>query len=159
MEFKIKKDDYNHLLKRKEVYVEVSHENQGSPSRSALRDAVASKYGAKPENVYVVDVHTRTGTQESVCKVQVYDDAASAKQVVPEHLQIRNLPVEERKKAREQKAKKREEKPKAEAPAKKEMKPKEEAKAQPKEAKETKEVKEAPAKEAAKQPSKEGRVK
>ena len=125
MELKIKKDEYNPLLKRKEVYADVGHENTGSPSRLALRDAVASKYGVKPENVYVVDIHTRTGTQESECTIQVYDDPATAKLMVPEYIRVRNLPVEERKKAREQKTKK-EEKPK-EAPGKKEAKPKEEA--------------------------------
>ena len=138
MELKIKKDEYNPLLKRKEVYADVGHENAGSPSRSALRDAVASKYGVKSESVYVVDIHTRTGTQESECIIQVYDDLTTAKLIVPEYLRVRNLPSEERKKAREQKAKKKEEKPK-EAP-KKEAKPKETAAPAPKEqAKESKE--------------------
>lgn len=144
MELKIKKDEYNPLLKRKEVYADVGHENGGSPSRLALRDAVASKYGVKSESVYVVDIHTRTGTQESECIIQVYDDLATAKLIVPEYIRVRNLPSEERKKVREQKAKKKEEKPK-EAP-KKETKPKETAapKEQAKESKEpTKEPKEA----------------
>jgi ribosomal protein S24E len=143
LELKIKKDEYNPLLKRKEVYADVGHENGGSPSRLALRDAVASKYGVKSESVYVVDIHTRTGTQESECIIQVYDDLATAKLIVPEYIRVRNLPSEERKKVREQKAKKKEEKPK-EAP-KKETKPKETAapKEQANESKEpTKETKE-----------------
>lgn len=123
MELKIKKDEYNPLLKRKEVYADAYHENEGSPSRSALRDAVASKYGVESEVVYVVDIHTRTGNQESECLIQVYDDQATAKLIVPEYVRVRNLPSEERKKVREQKAKKKEEKPK-ETP-KKEAKPKE----------------------------------
>lgn len=137
------------------MYADVGHENTGSPSRLALRDAVASKYGVKPENVYVVDIHTRTGTQESECTIQVYDDPATAKLMVPEYIRVRNLPVEERKKAREQKTKKKEEKPK-EAPGKKEAKRKEEpvkkespakedtketTKESPKESKESKEPK------------------
>jgi ribosomal protein S24E len=151
LELKIKKDEYNPLLKRKEVYAEVGHENGGSPSRLALRDAVASKYGVKSESVYVVDIHTRTGTQESECIIQVYDDLATAKLIVPEYVRVRNLPSEERKKVREQKVKKKEEKPK-EAP-KKEAKPKEtaapkeqakESKEPTKEPKETKEGKETP---------------
>jgi ribosomal protein S24E len=136
LEVKIKKDDYNPLLKRKEVYAYVDHDNGGSPSRSALRDAVASKYGVRPENVYVVKIHTSTGTQESECVVQVYDDSSTAELIVPEYVRVRNLPSEERKKVMEQKAKKKEEKPK-EAP-KKETKPKEAA-APASQAKETKE--------------------
>ena len=166
MDLKIKKDDYNPLLKRKEVYAEVAHEKEGSPSRVALREAVASKYGTKLENVYVIDIHTRTGEQQSLCQIQVYDEGF-ARKLVPQHLQIRNLPSEERKKAREQKTKKREEKakPEAKAPLKKEEKTKEgkkeeEVKAQPKEgkepAKESKEAKEPPKQ--GKEPAKEGKA-
>lgn len=116
MDFKVKQDTYNPLLKRKEVSIEVDHDSQGTPSRVDLRKAVASKYNTKPENVYVVDVETRTGTQNSVCSVEVYDDAETAKQTVRKYIQTRNLPPEERKKVREQEAKKEEPKPKPEKP-------------------------------------------
>ena len=136
MEFKVKQDTYNPLLKRKELSLDVEHENEGSPSRTSLRDAVAAKYGTKSENVFIVGIDTKTGTQLSVCEVQVYDDPSIAKKVVPRHIQIRNLPTEERKKIREQ-LKKPEEKPKiTEKPkAKTEVKPeaaKEEKKPDPK---------------------------
>jgi len=112
MEFKVKQDTYNPLLKRKELSLDVEHDSQGSPSRTSLRDAVAAKYSTKAENVFIVEIGTKTGTQYSVCEVQVYDDPETAKRVVPKHIQIRNLPSEERKKIREQ-SKKSEEKPKA----------------------------------------------
>ena len=112
MEFKVKQDTYNPLLKRKELSLDVEHDNAGSPSRTSLRDAVAAKYGTKAENVFVIEIETKTGTQYSVCEVQVYDDPEAANRVVPKHIQIRNLPSEERKKIREQ-SKKSEEKPKA----------------------------------------------
>ena len=132
MEFKVRQDDYNPLLKRKEVYVEVDHDEQGSPSRTELRKAIAAKYSTKLENVYVVDVRTKTGTQSAVCEIQVYDDPETAKRAVPKHIQYRNLPPEERKRVMEQEAKKEEAMPKAvktkqEKP--KEEKPKQEAKA------------------------------
>jgi len=116
LDFKVKEDTYNPLLKRKEVSIEVDHENQGTPSRLDVRKAVASKYNTKPENVYVIDVETKTGTQNALCLVEVYDDAQTAQQTVPKHIQTRNLPPEERKKVREQEAKKEEAKPKAEKP-------------------------------------------
>lgn len=74
MELKIKHEEYNALLKRKEVHAEVDHDGAGTPSRMDLRKAVASKYGTKPESVYVIDVQTNTGTQIALCEVQVYDD-------------------------------------------------------------------------------------
>lgn len=113
MDFKIKQDTYNPLLKRKEVHVEIDHDGQGTPSRIDLRKAIATKYGTKPENVYVIDVETKTGTQSAMCSIQIYDDAKTAQNVVPKHIQIRNLPPDERKRKEEQ-AKKEEAKTKAE---------------------------------------------
>ena len=128
----MKQDTYNPLLKRKELSVEVEHENAGSPSRVSLREAVATKLNAKAENVFVLEISTRTGSQSSVCEIQVYDDPDTAKKTVPRHIQIRNLPSEERKKLKESKKteeakaeKPKAEKPKAEA---KPEKPKAEAK-------------------------------
>jgi len=138
MEFKVRQDTYNPLLGRKELSLDVEHESAGSPSRTSLRDAVAAKYGTKAENVFVVGIDTKTGTQYSVCEVQVYDDSEVAKKLVPKHIQIRNLPSEERKKIKEQ-SKKTEEKPKA-AEKPKQVKP--EAKAPGKEEKEKPDVKE-----------------
>jgi small subunit ribosomal protein S24e len=147
MEFKVKQDTYNPLLGRKELSLDVEHENAGSPSRTSLRDAVAAKYGTKAENVFVVEISTKTGTQDSVCEVQVYDDSEAAKKLVPKHIQIRNLPSEERKKVREQTKKKTEEKPK---PAEKPKQAKAEAKAPEKEEKSKPDVKPGTAKEEAK---------
>jgi ribosomal protein S24E len=116
LDFKVKQDTYNPLLKRKEVSVEIDHDGQGTPSRVELRKAVASKYNTKQENVYIVEMETGTGTQSAICTVEVYDDAQSALQTVPKHILTRNLPPEERKKVREQDAKKEEAKPKTEKP-------------------------------------------
>jgi ribosomal protein S24E len=118
LELKVKQQNYNALLKRKEVYVEVDHDKEGTPSRLDLRKAIASKYGTKPENVYVVAVETKTGTQSAVCEIQVYDDTETAQRTVPKHIQVRNLPSDERKRIKEQAAKKEEGRPKAEKPSK-----------------------------------------
>jgi small subunit ribosomal protein S24e len=127
---KVKQDTYNPLLKRKEVSLEVEHEGQGTPSRVELRKAVASKFSTKPENVYVIEVETKTGTQNALCQIEVYDDAQTAQQTVPKHIQTRNLPPDERKQVREKEAKKAEAKPKGEKPkAAKQVEAKPEAKA------------------------------
>lgn len=128
MELKIKHEEYNALLKRKEVHAEVDHDGSGTPSRVDLRKAVAAKYGTKPDSVYVIDVQTNTGTQSALCEVQVYDEPQIAQRTVPKYIQIRNLPPDERKRVKEQEAKKAEAKPKAEKTAEKpkEQKPKEE---------------------------------
>jgi small subunit ribosomal protein S24e len=128
MEVKIKQEEYNALLRRKEICAEVDHDQAGTPSRTDLRKAISSKYGVKTESVYVIDVRTKTGTQSAFCEVQVYDDHESARRTVPKHIQTRNLPAEERKRVREQETKKAEAKPKAEKPKEK---PKQETKATP----------------------------
>ena len=83
MELKIKHEEYNALLKRKEIHAEVEHDQAGTPSRADLRKAVASKYGVKPETVYVIDVETKTGTQMHIVKVQVYDDHEALSESCP----------------------------------------------------------------------------
>jgi small subunit ribosomal protein S24e len=141
MDLKIKQEEYNALLKRKEIRAEVSHDKTGTPSRVDLRKAIASKYGVKLESVYVIDVQTKTGTQSALCEVQVYDDNPGAQRMVPKYIQTRNLPPEERKRLREQEAKKTEAKPKPEKPKEKpkEEKAKPEAKSPPEAPKKEKE--------------------
>jgi ribosomal protein S24E len=124
LDLKVKQEEYNALLKRKEVRAEIEHDGEGTPSRMDLRKTIATKYGAKPDSVYIVNVHTDTGTQNAVCEAQVYDDPQSAQRTVPKHIQVRNLPPEERKRVKEEQAKKAEPKAKPEKP--KEQKPKEE---------------------------------
>lgn len=125
LDFKVKQDVYNPLLKRKELAVEVDHENASSPTRTSLREAVAAKYGTKLDNVFVLDIETRTGGQLATCVVQVYDDAEVAKRIVPKYIQVRNLPSEERKKLKEAATKSAEEKPKPEKPKTEKPKPEE----------------------------------
>lgn len=115
MEFKVRRENYNPVLSRKEVHLEIDHDRSGTPTRVELRKAVAAKYGVKADNVYVVNMQTNTGTRQATCEVQVYDDPKFARMVVPKHVQTRNLPPEERKRAAEEKAKE-EPKPKPEKP-------------------------------------------
>jgi ribosomal protein S24E len=123
LELKIRQEQHNALLKRKEIHAEVDHDQSGTPSRVDLRKAIASKYGVKPDSVYVIDVKTKTGTQSALCEVQVYDAREGAQRTVPKYIQTRHLPPEERKSLREQKTKKAEAKPTEEKPKEK---PKEE---------------------------------
>jgi len=103
MEFKVSNEVYNPLLKRKEISIEIDHKGEGTPQRFDVRKRMASKFGAKIENVFVVNLRTSTGIEKAVCSLQIYDESASAALTVPEHLAIRNLPPEERAKKKEAK--------------------------------------------------------
>lgn len=129
MEIKVNGETYNPLLKRKEIALEIDHKGEGTPQRFDVRKKMASKLGAKVENVFVIHLRTSTGLQKTLCSLQVYDDPATAASTVPEHIVTRNLPPEERaKKTKESKG------PEAKAPkpaAKPEAKPPEEGETKP----------------------------
>ncbi len=101
MEIKVNNEFYNPLLKRKEISVEIEHTGEGTPERYEIRKRMASKLGAKVDNVFVVALHASTGVPRTVCSLQVYDDADAASSTVPEHIVIRNLPPDERAKVKE----------------------------------------------------------
>jgi len=130
MEIKISSESYNPLLKRKEINLQIEHAREGTPERFDIRKRVASKLGTKIENVFVVTLHTSTGTHTSVCSLQVYDDPAAASSTVPKHLVIRNLPPDERAKVKEATSAKAEKKA-AKPPEKVEVKPSKEGAAKP----------------------------
>ncbi len=137
MEIKVNNESYNPLLKRKEISLEIEHEGEGTPQRFDIRKRMASKLGTKIENVFVVALHTSTGLEKTLCSLQVYDDARAASSTIPEHIAIRNLPLEERVKAKEAKPAKAEkagkpaEKGEAKPPKEREAKPSLKAEAKP----------------------------
>jgi len=104
MEIKVSDESYNPLLKRKEINLEIEHRGEGTPQRFDIRKRMASKLGAKIENVYVVALRTSTGLQKTFCSLQIYDDPKMALWIVPEHIAVRNLPAEERTKVKEAKS-------------------------------------------------------
>lgn len=122
MEIKVNNEFYNPLLRRKEISLEIEHTGEGTPQRFDIRKRVASKLGAKIENTFVVALQTSTGLERTNCSVQVYDDPRTASSTVPEHIAVRNMPPEERAKAKAPKGEKAEKKPAA-PPEKAEAKP------------------------------------
>lgn len=107
MEFKIINEVYNPLIKRKEVKAEVFHQAAGTPDRFSLRKELALKLNEDLEKLYIIKMVTKTGTNKTICDIEVYDDKDTAKLIIPKHILIRNLPPEERKKALEEKEKKK----------------------------------------------------
>jgi ribosomal protein S24E len=92
----VRSEEYNPLLKRKELMVEIVQDGGGTPQRLEIRKTIAAKFGTKPETVVVREIMSKTGLSTTECAVDVYDDPASAKRVVPLHVRNRNLPPEER---------------------------------------------------------------
>jgi ribosomal protein S24E len=115
MEITVLNEHYNPVMKRKEIRVEISHASAGTPERFSTRKALAERFNAKLESLYVVNMTTGTGTRATTCHIELYDNQDEAAQKVPEYIKVRNLPTDERQKLKE--AKKEEAKPPAEKKA------------------------------------------
>jgi len=98
VEIKVLEQAYNPLLKRKEVKVEITHSRAGTPDRFVIRKELASRLNVKLDDIYVVNVETKTGMEKTRCDVEVYDTTERARKIVPSYIIARNKPPEERKK-------------------------------------------------------------
>jgi small subunit ribosomal protein S24e len=95
MKIKITSQQYNPLLKRKEIIFEVKHEDtKGTPSRFELRKKLAEKLKTKIELLYVRKLETKTGTMLAAGEANLYDSPEQVKLVEPEHIITRNTPPE-----------------------------------------------------------------
>ena len=128
MKINISAQQYNPLLKRREIAFEIRHEDtKGTPSRLEVRKALAENLKANVDLVYVRKMQTRTGTMQARGEANIYDTIEQAKLVESQHIIERNVPSEKKPKEEE----KAEEKPKPEKPAEKAEKPKEPEKSKP----------------------------
>ena len=114
----------NPLIGRKEIEFEIKV--QATPSRAEVRRDIAVIMKTDLDKVWVRQIETKTGTHTTVGLVHVYDDAAKALQVEPEHIIKRNQApapaVEEEDKKKDEAPAAEEEKPPVEdeAPAEEE---------------------------------------
>lgn len=103
MKVTITQQQYNPLLKRKEIAFEVDHkQTRGTPTRLEVRNALAEMLKAKPEVVCVKRIETKTGTMIAIGEANAYDTAEQASLIEPKYIIERNTPKE--KKETEEKA-------------------------------------------------------
>jgi len=108
MEIKITQQQYNPLLKRREVTFNVEHtQTKGTPPRLEIRRTLAEMLKTNPDLVYVKRIETKAGTMLAVGQANAYDSVEQAKLVEPEYIISRNMPKEQKEAA---------EKPAEEAP-------------------------------------------
>ena len=79
----------------------------GLITRQAASEAIASKVGAEASKVQIVSLLGKFGTRDLVAEAYVFSDLAKVKEQLPRYVTIRQLPKEERKKAREELKKKK----------------------------------------------------
>lgn len=109
MKINITSQEYNPLLKRKEITFEVKHEKTGgTPPRFEVRKELATMLKMDSVRVYVKRMTTKTGTRTALGTANAYDSIEQAKLVEPQHIIERNAPPkkpEEKKEAVEKKKK------------------------------------------------------
>jgi small subunit ribosomal protein S24e len=97
MELTITQQQYNPLLKRKEITFTVDHkQTKSTPTRSDVRNALAEALKTKPEVVYVKRIKTKTGTMTATGEANAYDSVEQAKRVEPKYIIARNTPAEKK---------------------------------------------------------------
>ena len=94
------KDSENKLLSRRELTL-VFKGGSGFITRPAAVEAISTRLGVPKEKVRVISLEGKFGLRDLVGKAYIYSDTAEVKKQLPVFLSIRELPKEERKKARE----------------------------------------------------------
>ena len=85
----------NPLLKRKEVNFRVEQGLKAkTPTRSAVRKALATELKTNEKTVFVKKMRTMTGTNISVGIATAYETEEQAKLIEPEYIIKRNKPHE-----------------------------------------------------------------
>jgi ribosomal protein S24E len=90
----------NKLLSRREIVVNFKG-GSGFITRPSAIEAIATRLGVPKESVRILRLQGKFGLRDLIAQVYVYSDPKVIKKQLPPYLAIRELPKEERKKARE----------------------------------------------------------
>jgi len=99
MEVRIVEERPNPLLQRTEYRFEVAHATGPTPTRDAVRTELAKLTKVPKDRLVVERMQARFGTAVTVGVAAGYQNAAALKQVVREHIQVRNGLAEKKTKA------------------------------------------------------------
>jgi len=96
MEIEITKKDDNLLLKRKEVFFRLKHDEKSetkgaSPSRAQAREVLIKKLRCKPNLLVIDKMQTEFGKRETVGYAKVYENEERLKEIEREYILRRNF--------------------------------------------------------------------
>lgn len=92
----LEKEYENPVLERKELEFTVIHFRTGTPSRFEIRKKVSEMLNISIDNIYVLNIYTKSGQGISRVRVHVYKDAKRGEKIEEEHIKKRNAPPEEK---------------------------------------------------------------
>jgi ribosomal protein S24E len=96
----ITRDIENKLLSRREVVLNFKG-GSGFITRSSAVEAVSTRLGVPKDKVRIISLQGKFGLRDLTAHAYIYSDSNQIKRQLPAYLAIRELPKEERKKARE----------------------------------------------------------
>lgn len=96
----IVKESENRMLSRRELILNFKA-GSGLITRQSAAEAIATRLGVGKDKVKLISLNGKFGLRDLKAVAYVYDDAKLIKRQLPKHMAIRELPKEERKKARE----------------------------------------------------------
>jgi small subunit ribosomal protein S24e len=97
MQVTITQQQYNPLLKRKEVVFTINHsQTRGTPTRLEVRNALADMLKTKTEVVYVKSIKTKAGTMIATGEANAYDSLEQAQHIEEKYIIERNQPKEKK---------------------------------------------------------------
>lgn len=96
MEIKKTSEKHNPLLGRTDISFTIDHPSSGTPKLLETRTALASMLKISQDRVYIVKMKTPTGSNQTIGEAEIYDEADRAKSAVPEYIQTRNNPPQEK---------------------------------------------------------------
>jgi ribosomal protein S24E len=96
----VTQDSENKILSRRELTV-VFRGGSGFVSRPAATEAISSRLGVPKDKVKVISLLGKFGVRDLVAKAYVYSEPGEIKKQLRPYISIRELPKDERKKARE----------------------------------------------------------
>lgn len=79
-------EEYNKLIRRREVLIKLYHTGVGTPPRSLVRSEVAKLYNVDQSQVYVKKIESEYGAGVTEIHVHIYDDPRRASIFEPEYL-------------------------------------------------------------------------
>jgi ribosomal protein S24E len=119
MKTKVLQETENKLFSRKEISLELDHNKSQTPSRAELYKFMSVKFKAPAEQIVLKKMKTGFGSNKSLAKFYIYDNAEVISKIENKHFASRREKAfeVEKKAAEEAKAKNAEEKVAAESEA------------------------------------------
>jgi len=96
LNIEIVEEKKNPLINRKEITFKIDHFGKGTPNRMDVKIKLSAMLGSKEKLTIIKKLKTHFGTADLFGVVYIYENTEDLKYYEPFHIQVRNLPKEER---------------------------------------------------------------